>query len=262
MSTTAIDRANAEFWNELCGSGFARQLGIRDHSPESLRRFDAAYFALYPYLLRHVPVDAMRGRSVLEVGLGFGTLGQRIAEAGASYTGLDVAAGPVRMMNHRLATAGLGGRAVQGSMLECPFPDASFDHVVSIGCFHHTGDTQRCFDETLRVLRPGGSAHLMVYNRFSYRQWLRWPLRTLLGASSRAQRAAYDADGAGTAAPETQFFSAGELRRMLAGFRSVRVSRENCEEMRFRRWRIVPRERLLGSVGRRAGLDLYVRAEK
>lgn len=262
MSTTAIDRANAAFWNELCGSWIARRLGIRDHSAESLRRFDAAYLAMYPYLLDHVPVGEMRDRDTLEIGLGFGTLGQRIAEAGARYRGLDIAAGPVDMMNHRLAMAGLPGRAVLGSMLACPFPDASFDHVVSIGCFHHTGDTQRCFDETLRVLRPGGTAHLMVYNRYSYQQWLRWPVRTLLGSSSTMQRAVHDKDASGAAAPETQFFSASELRRMLARFSSVHVTKENCEEMRVRRWRLVSRERLLPSLGRWAGLDLYVRAVK
>lgn len=262
MSTTTIDRANAAFWDELCGSWIARQLGLRDHSAESLRRFDAAYLAMYPYLLDHVPVAEMRGRDTLEIGLGFGTLGQRIAEAGARYRGLDIAAGPVAMMNHRLAMVGLPGGAVQGSMLACPFPDASFDHVVSIGCFHHTGNTQRCLDETLRVLRPGGAAHLMVYNRHSYQQWLRWPLRALLGGSSGAQRAAYDASAAGDAAPETQFFSAAELRRMLGRFSSVHVTKENCEEMRLRRWRLASRERLLPSLGRWAGLDLYVRAVK
>jgi hypothetical protein len=38
-----IDRRNSEFWDELCGSGLAQQLGISDASPESLERFDAAY---------------------------------------------------------------------------------------------------------------------------------------------------------------------------------------------------------------------------
>ena len=43
----------------------------------------------------------------------------------------------------------------------------------------------------------------MVYNRFSYRQWLRWPgmtLRAALGAAGTAlesQRKAYDANAAG-----------------------------------------------------------------
>ena len=152
MNAPATDAANAVFWNELCGSSFARALGIKDHSIASLQRFDRAYLDLYPYLLQHVPVHTMRGQSVLEIGLGYGTLGQQIAAAGADYTGLDIAAGPVDDDEPPPADAGLPGKAMQGSMLECPLPDGSMDCVVSIGCFHHTGNLQRCIDETWRVL--------------------------------------------------------------------------------------------------------------
>ena len=49
---TATDARNAAFWDELCGSALARQVGIEDASAESLERFDAAYMASYPYLGR------------------------------------------------------------------------------------------------------------------------------------------------------------------------------------------------------------------
>ncbi len=31
-----IDRSNAEFWQELCGTPMAREIGIADSSPRSL----------------------------------------------------------------------------------------------------------------------------------------------------------------------------------------------------------------------------------
>src|SRR2546427_13100962 len=68
-----LDRRNETFWNELCGSGLARALGITDASRESLARFDAAYLALYPYLSRYLVAAAPEGRRVLEIGLGYGT---------------------------------------------------------------------------------------------------------------------------------------------------------------------------------------------
>jgi SAM-dependent methyltransferase len=265
---SAVDRANAQFWDELCGTTLARQIGIRDHSAESLRRFDRAYLDFYPYLLRRVPVDALRGKHVLEVGLGYGTLGQKIVEAGAHYCGLDIAEAPVRMMNERIRMAGAAGEATQGSMLDCPFADASFDCVVSIGCFHHTGDAQRCIDETWRVLKPGGSAYLMLYNRFSYRQWLGWPLQTLRALAvpgrpaSESQRAAYDANADGAAAPETEFFSPRALRRMLGHFSRAAIAKENCEDIRVRGRLFVSRKLLLPIVGPLIGLDLYVEAVK
>jgi ubiquinone/menaquinone biosynthesis C-methylase UbiE len=170
-----INAQNAEFWNTLCGTGLAQTVGIEDGSAESLKKFDEWYMAMYPYLLDRVPVQSMKGKRVLEIGLGYGTLSQKIAAAGAIYSGLDIASGPVAMVNSRMEMSSLNGRAQQGNMLQCPFEDETFDCVVSIGCFHHTGDTQRCLDETLRVLKPGGHAYIMVYNQFSFRQWNNFP---------------------------------------------------------------------------------------
>src|SRR5262249_26451353 len=138
MSTLTI--SNSEFWNELCGSTLARRLRITDSSPESLKRFDDWYFDFYPYLLPFVNSVGLAGKRALEVGLGYGSLSQKIAEAGAAYTGLDIASGPVSMVNHRLNQCGLPGWAVQGSALECPFPDHSFDVALAIGSLHHTGN--------------------------------------------------------------------------------------------------------------------------
>ena len=265
--TKEIDQANEEFWDELCGTSLAKYLGITDRSEASLRRFDDFYLTYYPYLLRHVPVSEMSGENVLEIGLGYGTLSQQIAAAGANYNGLDIAKGPVDMVNERIRILGARGRAVQGSMLTCPFPDGSMDRVVSIGCFHHTGNTQRCIDETFRVLKPGGYAHIMVYNRFSYRQWLRWPKETAFAVVGREtvseeQRHAYDSDSAGGAAPETQFFSKRQLRKMFSEFARFSAKAENCDAyVRKQRVRI-SREKLLPIVGPILGLDVYVTAQK
>ncbi len=265
-----IDRLNSQFWTELCGSSLARQLGIRDHSLESLRRFDEAYLDFYPYLLEEVPLHRFSGRKVLEIGLGYGTLGQKIVEQGAEYAGLDIAEGPVRMMKHRLSLQKLPGVALQGSILQSPFADGEFDAVVSIGCFHHTGSVETCIRETFRLLKPGGMACLMLYNRFSLRQWLKWPLRTLSAlagnperaVASEAQRGSYDVDASGKAAPETTFHSIRELGHLFAPFSSVRFSKRNCDGISLVPRLGIPREYLLSSVGRLMGLDIYIQAVK
>ena len=101
--TLSVDERNKQFWNELCGTQLAKQLGVHDSSPESLKRFDDWYFDFYPYLYKHIPFADMRGKKVLDVGLGYGTVAQKLAESGADYQGLDIAEGPVAMANHRLA---------------------------------------------------------------------------------------------------------------------------------------------------------------
>lgn len=269
-----IDRANSQFWNELCGTTLAVALGIKDRSLESLKRFDQAYFDLYPYLLPIVKPERMRGQRVLEIGLGFGSMGQKLAESGAIYSGLDIAPGAAEMTNHRLRMMKLPGKAVCGSALEMPFADDSFDFLVSIGCFHHTGNVQRCFDETYRVLAPGGTAVLMIYNKFSYRQWMRWPGRTLqawLGQLfSRTanqellteQRKAYDHNVHGTAAPETVLLSQKELRQMLGRFEKLHLQKQNCDPLVFFGRIVASRQNLLSNLGRMLGLDVYIEAHK
>lgn len=264
-----IDAHNRKFWDELCGTQLATMLGVTDSSPKSLDRFDRWYLDFYPYLLRHVPVAEMSGLRVLEIGLGYGTLSQKIAEAGAQYSGLDIAAGPVHMVNHRLSQAGLPGRAVQGSVLDAPFGDGSFDWVVSIGCLHHTGNLQRALNECWRMLKPGGQAMVMVYSSISYRQWLAKPGETwrkiraersgalpLTATATEAERAAYDASVAdGVAAPETAFTSPGMFRRMTQRWASCEVARENIGEESI--FRYVPRKFACRIAGPFLGLDLY-----
>jgi 2-polyprenyl-3-methyl-5-hydroxy-6-metoxy-1,4-benzoquinol methylase len=270
-SQSEIDGANAAFWNSLCGSHLASVLGITDDGPESLKRFDDWFFDFYPYLTTHVPVAEFAGKKVLEVGLGYGSLSQKIAEGGADYLGMDIALGPVAMVQHRLKQQGLPGDAVQRSFLANGLPDNTFDAVTAIGCFHHTGDVQGCFNETFRILKPGGTAHLMVYNRYSHRRWmtqrktfLREMFLERLGLLQTArarseERAANDQNEDGEGAPETVFLSAGEVKRRMRRFSKVRVFKENMDESMDPKWK---RERVMYSYGRRMGLDLYIVATK
>jgi SAM-dependent methyltransferase len=260
-----VEASNAEFWNELCGSTLARSLGIEEITPETLRRFDDAYLAYYPYLASYLD-EPVAGRRVLEIGLGFGTLGQQLAERGAFYHGLDIAERPVAMMQERLRLAGLSGaeRVRRGSALELPYEAGSFDYVWSIGCLHHTGDLPRSVSEVHRVLAPGGRAVVMLYNRHSLRQVaqrLRAGLRRPRGGLERRLRSLYDTNTEGEAAPHTDFVSRREARRLFREFARVRIDTRNFDAYSFGRLRL-PRQRLLGNLGRFVGLDLYIVADK
>ena len=269
------DVRNAAFWNELCGSGLARSLGITDRTPESLRKFDEAYMALYPYLSSYVTKQDLKGKRLLEIGLGYGTLGQIIAQRGCQYHGLDIADGPVEMMRYRLALLGqeAGGRVQKGSALDIPYPEGTFDYVYSIGCLHHTGDLPKAVSEVHRVLAAGGKAVVMLYNRFSFRQLAQLPTRYMWeiltgrrrrGSFRDAVRARYDSNSAGDAAPHTDFVSRSDVRQHLFGrFASIRIDVQNFDGYALVRGRIViPRERLLGNIARILGTDLYIVATK
>lgn len=259
-----IDRGNSAFWDELCGTGMARALGIVDREPQSLEKFDRWYFDFYPYLNDHIPFFDLAGKSVLEVGLGYGTLATALMTTGARYHGLDIAMGPIEMARYR---AGLLNKDVdirQGSVLDCPFDEGTIDHVVSIGCLHHTGDLGRAVDEVHRVLKPEGRATIMVYNALSYRQWLLRPLATLRlampsGGEGKpiyiAETNALDINQAGEAAPETAFVSGRQLRALCKKFESIEIRKEHIHrELLFKG---VPRRIALTLFGSWLGLNLY-----
>jgi SAM-dependent methyltransferase len=43
-----------------------------------------------------------------------------------------------------------------------PFPDSSYDTVISFNTLEHLADDQLALDEVVRVLRPGGKAYILV----------------------------------------------------------------------------------------------------
>lgn len=267
---TDIDAANAGFWDELCGSTLARSLGIDSATPENLARFDEAYLQAYPYLTGYLPAAGAEGsRRLLEIGLGYGTVSQILAGRGFDYNGLDIAQGPVEMVRQRLRYLGIDGaeeRVIAHSVLEMPHPPASFDDVVTIGCLHHTGDLKRAVEQVHTVLKPGGRALVMVYNKNSYRRFKmaagRIPEKLRGGeGDDEEMRHAYDHNTEGETAPATEYTSVRGAKALFGAFSSVSVRRENFDYTSFR-GRPVSRDFLLGIPAHRAGLDLYIGATK
>jgi SAM-dependent methyltransferase len=266
-----IDRRNKAFWNERCGWNAAKWLGLTDDSPESLAVFDRWYFDFYPYLARFIPDAAIRGKDVLEVGLGYGAQAQRLAERGARLTTLDIAEGPAAGVRARLANNRLRGSVVRGSILDPPFRPASFDYVVAVGCYHHTGDVARAIEQTAALLRENGRATIGLHNACAYVRWLRDPLRTLryvasvTGGTPRPlllpNTAEYDANSNGDGAPVTTLVSKTHFARLLRPhFRDANISRANADGSRW--LRVIPRKVWLATLGPFAGRDLYAQVRK
>ncbi len=97
-----------------------------------------------------------------------------------------------------------------------PFEDNSFDIIYSWGVLHHTPDTRRAIEEVYRVLRPGGIARIMVYNRYSvvgYVLWLRYAL--LAGHVDRSLDYIYHHY---LESPGTKAYSIDQARLLLSSF--------------------------------------------
>jgi ubiquinone/menaquinone biosynthesis C-methylase UbiE len=112
-----------------------------------------------------IDFDQLRYRNVLEIGVGMGSLAQLLSVHSGSYTGIDITNFAVKATSERLKAFGLSGRICQMDAEKMSFADATFDYIWSWGVIHHSSNTQYIIREMHRVLKPGGTAMIMVYNR-------------------------------------------------------------------------------------------------
>jgi ubiquinone/menaquinone biosynthesis C-methylase UbiE len=88
---------------------------------------------------------------VLEVGVGTGLVGSRLARLGLEVVGVDVDPGLARRAQRRLR-----GRIVLGDAFALPFRDSWFAGAVAVWVLHKLAAPERALAEVARVLRPGG----------------------------------------------------------------------------------------------------------
>ena len=104
------------------------------------------------------------GMEVLDLGCGTGTLAllAKRRRPGARLVGLDGDPKMLARARAKAAEAGLEARFDEGLADRLPYPDRSFDRVLSSLFFHHLDPavTRRTLREALRVLKPGGELHV------------------------------------------------------------------------------------------------------
>jgi SAM-dependent methyltransferase len=160
-----------EFWNaHPCGDHIVG--GLHGEFADNYERFFAAYDAWRYDQERHIPscLDRFdfRDKRVLEIGLGQGAESEQLIRRGAHWSGLDLTRESVERVSARLELRELPHDDIrQGSALDIPWPDGSFDIVFSHGVLHHIPDIHTAQAEIHRVLRPGGTLIAMLYARRS-----------------------------------------------------------------------------------------------
>ncbi len=169
---------------------------------------DEYHFDKLHHLLRLVDFNGYRGKDVLEVGCGAGVDLARFARGGAIVTGVDLTKSAIDLATANFAQQGLTGdfRVADGEQL--PFAGNAFDLVYAHGVVQYTAHPEKLVAECHRVLKPGGLAIFQVYNRVSW-----------LNALSKVMKVGLEHDDA----PVLDKYSIGEFRKLLAGFRSVRI---------------------------------------
>lgn len=109
------------------------------------------------------------GQTVLDLGCGTGTLAimAKQAQSAAEVAGLDADPDMLKVAKHKSAKLNMPVTFEVGFTNKLPYPDASFDRVLSSIMIHHlkTPDKWDTGKEIFRVLRPGGQLHIIDFGR-------------------------------------------------------------------------------------------------
>jgi ubiquinone/menaquinone biosynthesis C-methylase UbiE len=115
----------------------------------------------------HFAASIVAGRNVLDIACGAGYGSALLARHAAHVTGADLSPPAIDHARARYAAVpNLEFR--QADCAALPFPDDSFDAVVSFETLEHIAAQEAFFDEVRRVLRPAGLFVLSCPNRVEY----------------------------------------------------------------------------------------------
>jgi ubiquinone/menaquinone biosynthesis C-methylase UbiE len=250
------------FWDRKpCGTTHvALPLG----SPEYFIEFDRYYGSMYPYLLPFLDLESMRGKRILEIGLGSGFTVSKLSTVGSVCVGLDISRETLKLNQARNRYFKMQMSLVEASATDIPMADNTFDVVVSIGCLHHIPDIDQAVAEIYRVLKPGGIFKGMMYNRNSYRFRVYMPIVRRISRRWRGKdwgccvNKMYD----GPENPYGMVYSKKEIRRLFNLFEEIRFRSENFVGQEFLPGigEYIPRRFWLATLGKLVGLDLYFTA--
>ncbi len=109
------------------------------------------------------------GVRVMDLGCGTGTLAllAKEREPGCEVVGVDGDPAILELAAGKAEQAGVDIAFDEALSTDLPYPDASFDRVLSTLFFHHLmpPDKERTLAEIRRVLRPGGQLHVADFTR-------------------------------------------------------------------------------------------------
>lgn len=167
-----------QYWNaESCGTHVTKQ-----------EKFSAAYYQeieeyryrIEPEIFSFAQFTRFYKKKVLEVGMGAGTDFEQFIKAGAYAYGIDATVESINHVKARLKINNLSAADLQvADAHELPYDKNIFDCVYSWGVIHHAQDMRSCFEEIVRVTKPGGVIKIMVYHRYSLFAFYRWLIEGL-----------------------------------------------------------------------------------
>ncbi len=260
-------RAREQWTQDPCGAVHGEhEFGTREFFDTVERHRYTEYAAWMPQVMGF---DKFRDARLLEVGCGMGTDLLQFARGGACCTGIDLTPRSIEITRHRFRLYDADGAFMISDGENLPFRDESFDVVYSNGVLHHTPDTAGAIREVHRVLRPGGTAKVMLYHRNSLNYWGDIVLRrgVLRGDFLRGRSVAEimsrvvefsDHD----AQPLVKVYSRKQARELFNLFKSVTIEVEQLTRAELRFLSPLVSESMLDRLRKLIGWNVIVTAVK
>jgi tellurite methyltransferase len=176
-----------------------------------------------------------KGARVLDLGAGIGRHALALARMGLKVQTLDAAMESTRVIGLAARAEGLEIGVQQGSMTELPYPDGSFDHVLSWNVIYHGDETilRATLAEVARVLRPGGT---FMATMLSAR---RIPVEQAKAPGREISRNTWVFDGEGDKVHPHYFCDARDLLDLFAGFEPLSLIDKEHEKPGSWHWHIL-----------------------
>lgn len=92
----------------------------------------------------------------------------QLAKRGGIMHGIDITPSSKEITEQLFKLYNYSSELTIGDVENMPYEDNTFDFVYSFGVIHHTPDIQKAINEIYRVLKPGGSCYIAVYNKNSW----------------------------------------------------------------------------------------------
>ena len=175
-----------DFWQtHPCGAELVGDLTDEtiDEYEHFFERYDRYRYTKEPHILDQLDRMDLKGKRVLEIGIGQGADAEQIELRGGIYSGVDLTDEAVKRVKTRFAIKACKSweRVEQASALDLPFDDSSFDLVYSFGVLHHIPEIRHAQAEIARVLRAEGRLYVMLYAKWSVNYLLSISLARRLG---------------------------------------------------------------------------------
>ncbi len=212
MTTPDIESVK-DYWN-------ARPCNIRhSQSPigtlEYFEEVEKKKFYVEPHIITFSDFTNWKGKKVLEIGSGIGTVAINFARHGAHYTGVELSSQSMALTRKRFEVYNEQGTFYEGNAEELSsfVPVEKYDLIYSFGVIHHSPHPQKIIAELTKYMHKDTVLKIMLYSTISWKNYM--------------IEAGLDQPEAQYGCPIAYTYTTEDVQELLAGFTILSCTKDH-----------------------------------